>query len=212
MEQHDWKDAETIEPPSDTTFNDGIDVYWTRTIASAQMGDTNKAQKAFDDFSKSAQVIGRRASWIAEILQLEKLQAEGWLLHSQHRDEAAVKTLREAVQFERAHPMYYPDVLARPSEEFLGDLFMELHQPKQALHAYQAALSMAPNRFDSLYGAFRSSLMISDNFNEQQYALQMLAQCPKVSNRKEFVQVVNWIETRRSDGHMKNARKIIAGK
>jgi cytochrome c-type biogenesis protein CcmH/NrfG len=49
--------------------------------------------------------------------------------------------------------MYYADILPRPSGEMLGDMLLQMGQPTEGLHAYEAALKLAPNRLDSLIGA-----------------------------------------------------------
>jgi len=80
------------------------------------------------------------------------LEAQAWTIFSQQNRTKAVETLREAVEFEQAHPTYYPDVLPRPSAEMLGDMFLLMKSPGEALDAYKVALTIAPNRLNSLIG------------------------------------------------------------
>jgi hypothetical protein len=80
------------------------------------------------------------------------LEAEAWTLFAQ-RNKKAVKMLRDAMVFEQAHPTYYPDVLPRPAAEMLGDMLVSLKSSGEALDAYKVALTIAPNRLNSLIGA-----------------------------------------------------------
>ena len=81
------------------------------------------------------------------------MQAEAWTFFAQGKPQEAIETFRSAVQYERDHPIYYADVLPRPSSEMLGDMLSEMGRPAEALQAYKVALEMAPNRMDSLQGA-----------------------------------------------------------
>ena len=78
--------------------------------------------------------------------------------------------------FERDHPMYYADILPRPTGEMLGDMLMQMNRPAEALVAYQAALKLAPNRLDSLLGAIKAA---------QQEGQQALAERYSTAIRKE---------------------------
>jgi hypothetical protein len=60
--------------------------------------------------------------------------------------------LDEAEQFEKDHPMYYADILPRPSSEMLGNMLLQMGKRREACVAYQTSLRVAPNRFDSLVG------------------------------------------------------------
>jgi hypothetical protein len=55
----------------------------------------------------------------------------------------------------------YPNVLAPPSAECLGILFLKLHRPNEALAAFKQALAMAPNTLNSVNGAKQAALNIA---------------------------------------------------
>jgi len=40
-----------------------------------------------------------------------------------------------------------------PSQELLGDLYLKLGEPEEALKAYELNLAVRPKRFNSIYGA-----------------------------------------------------------
>jgi tetratricopeptide (TPR) repeat protein len=74
-------------------------------------------------------------------------------MFSEGKHEEAVAHLRSMAQYERDHPMYYADILPRPTGEMLGDMLLQMDKPSEALEAYKGALELAPNRLDSLLGA-----------------------------------------------------------
>jgi len=68
--------------------------------------------------------------------------------------------------------MYYADILPRPTEEMLGDMLLQMGRSTEALAAYEAALDVAPNRFDSLLGARTAAakpgnIQLSDEYSEK---------------------------------------------
>ena len=99
-------------------------------------------------------------------------EAESWTLFSEGKQEQAVAKLAAAEQYERDHPMYYADVLPRPTAEMVGDILMEMDRPSEALAAYVTALQFAPKRFDSLRGAELAAeksgnLQLADGYAKQ---------------------------------------------
>lgn len=68
--------------------------------------------------------------------------------------------LKQAVAFEQAHPVDYPNVLAPPSAECLGTLLLELRRPDEATVAFRQALAMAPNTLRSVNGEKQAAAML----------------------------------------------------
>ena len=196
LELHDWKHAQTIEAPTGASFKESFDVYWIKTIAAARLEDRAAAEANLVKFRQSVKAFDHTAAFYVNLLHLDDLQAEAWVLHAKGNDRTAIATLRDAIEFERSHPIYYPDVLTRPSAEFLGDLLMELKRPRQALRNYEIALAMAPNRFDSLLGAFQSARAVADDRAARRYGSRLLATCGNDSDRLEVSQVSAWMTSK----------------
>ena len=89
---------------------------------------------------------------MGDVLGLALTEAESWTMFSEGKREEAVAHLRSAAQYERDHPMYYADILPRPTAEMLGDMLSQMDR-STALAAYNSAVELAPNRLDSLLGA-----------------------------------------------------------
>lgn len=152
VETHDWRDATKIDPPAKSSFQENFDVYWIRAISFARLAMPEKAEEELDKYRRSSEEWTQGHAFAGGTLRLAGLQAEAWVLFSQGSRREAVAKLKEALQYEEEHPMYYADILPRPSAELLGDMFLEMGKPSPALAAYKTSLKMAPNRFDSLSG------------------------------------------------------------
>ena len=107
--------------------------------------DLHQQLKDQNDRSKSIQV--RQVE-----IQIKTVQA--WVAFKKKNPTEALTFMQEAVALERKtskHPITPGDVL--PARELLGDLFLAMNQPKEALIAYQENLAWYPNRFNGIYGA-----------------------------------------------------------
>jgi tetratricopeptide (TPR) repeat protein len=152
LETHDWQGAIKTQPPPASPFIENFDTYWIHSIAAARLNNPQEAATELEEFRKSSGEWSKSHGW-EDILHIALMQAEAWTLFGQGKQQEAVETLNGAVQYERGHPIYYADVLPRPSSEMLGDMLSKMGQPVQALGAYRVALEMAPNTLDSLKGA-----------------------------------------------------------
>jgi Tfp pilus assembly protein PilF len=64
-----------------------------------------------------------------------------------------------------------------PARELLGEMLLELKQPAQAMGEFEATLSTAPNRFNSLSGAARAAKLSGDDAKARTYYAKLLAIC-----------------------------------
>jgi tetratricopeptide (TPR) repeat protein len=152
LETHNWQDAAKIESPPTSRFEENFDAYWIETIAAARSGDAHKAEQALEQYQKSSEAWDKeRGREHTAGVALAEVQA--WTMFSEGKHEEAVARLRNMAQYERDHPLYYADILPRPTGEMLGDMLLQMDKPSEALEAYRRALELAPNRLDSLVGA-----------------------------------------------------------
>lgn len=168
LETHNWEDAAKIEPPPTSPFEENFDAYWIETIAAGRSGDPHRAEAALEQYRKSS------AAWDTEhgrkdVLGVALTEAQAWTMFSEGKHSDAVTHLRSIAQYERDHPMYYADILPRPTGEILGDMLLEMGKPREALDAYKAALHLAPNRFDSLIGAKNAAEQLGNKALAKKY-------------------------------------------
>lgn len=172
IETHNWQDAAQIEPPSSSAFEENFDAYWIETIGAARSGDPQRAKAALDKYRDSEAAWNKSHGW-GDILGVGLAEAEAWTLFSEGKQDEAIARLRGMVQFERDHPMYYADILPRPTGEMLGDMLLQMNKPADALVAYKEALQLAPNRFDSLMGASKAAKLAGLPSQSQEYILKI---------------------------------------
>ena len=158
-----------IEPPSTSHFEENFDVYWIQTIGAARSGDSKRARSALDKYRDSETAWNKSHGW-GDILGVGLGEAEAWTLFSEGKQQQAVERLRSMEAFERDHPMYYADILPRPTGEMLGDMLLQMNKPAEALIAYQASLKLAPNRLDSLLSAIRAASLSGESSVSKEYA------------------------------------------
>jgi tetratricopeptide (TPR) repeat protein len=154
IETHDWSEALALEPPSKAHFEENFDVYWIHTIANARLGKPLAARAALEQFRESSKEWTSGHGW-GDVLHLALAEAEAWTIYAEGKREDAVRELSDAVDFEKRHPVYYADVLPRPSSEVLGDMLLQMGKEKDACSAFQASLLVTPNTFNALHGQRR---------------------------------------------------------
>jgi tetratricopeptide (TPR) repeat protein len=183
LETHDWHDAQQIEPPTKSRFEENFDVYWIQAIGAARSGNARKAEQALELYRKSSAAWDKEHGW-GDVLGVGLTEAQAWTMFSEGKADEAVTHLRDIAQYERDHPMYYADILPRPSGEMLGDMLLQMNKPAQALEAYRQALALAPNRFDSLIGAKTAAAQAGNKELEKKYADTVLAEGGALTSKR----------------------------
>lgn len=99
--------------------------------------------------------------WIAQVDVLLK-SAQAWHFATGDDAEAAIKTMSAAVDEEDSleKPSLTPGPIA-PAREQLGELFLRLGKPKDALIAFDTALVSAPGGLGALHGKADAEQRIS---------------------------------------------------
>jgi tetratricopeptide (TPR) repeat protein len=151
VENHDWIDALRLVPPANSSFDENFDVYWIHAIAEARLGKPTAAQASLEQFRNSSSEWIAKHGW-GDVLHLALAQADAWTQYSLGKRAEAVRELSGAADFERRHPVYYADVLPRPSSEMLGEMLLEMGERKEACAAFRASLIVAPNTFNGVHG------------------------------------------------------------
>jgi tetratricopeptide (TPR) repeat protein len=175
LETHDWPDAVQIVPPPSSQFAENFDAFWIEAIGAARSQDPEVARTALEKYRESQTQWNKEHGW-GDILGVGLAEAEAWTLFSEGKREEAIARLRRMAPFERDHPMYYADILPRPSGEMLGDMLMEMNRPQEALRAYEEALKLAPNRYDSLVGASKAAKAAHQKALAAEYARRIAAE------------------------------------
>lgn len=67
-------------------------------------------------------------------------------------------------------------------------MLLEMKQPAQAMLEFEAALSRAPNRFNSLSGAAHAAKLSGDNAKARTYYAKLLAICEHADGSRPELQ------------------------
>jgi tetratricopeptide (TPR) repeat protein len=182
LETHNWPDAANIEPPPASPVEENFEAYWIETIGAARSGNAPKAEQALELYRKSSAAWDKEHG-LAHVVGVALTEAQAWTLFSEGKRDEAVAHLRSIAQYERDHPLYYADVLPRPTGEMLGDMLLQMAKPSEALEAYKQALELAPNRFDSLIGAMTAAAQSGNPHLSQEYANKIRAEGGQLRSR-----------------------------
>jgi len=194
VESHRWKEAAALPIPEHRGSRDIT--YWARVIGAARSGDVVSARS---DMGKLEEAVAAREGEskdagydVSKEKATDLREAEAWLAFAQGDPDRAVNLLRAAADREDANGL---ESTTMPAREMLGDLFIELKRPGEAVEAYKVVLVEAPNRFDALLGAARASLATRDGHSARRYYSKLVEIADPGADRPE----------------MKEARSYLAG-
>jgi tetratricopeptide (TPR) repeat protein len=198
LERRDWKAAAHLEPPSAVLawasfpYAPAI-TYFAQAIGASRLGQLERARSALGQIeaihaSLQKAPIPGPYDWTSQV-ESARLAAAAWLAFAEGRKGEAVNMARAAARLEEKtgkHPVTPGAPL--PARELLGDMFLEMGQPVEALAAYEASLREAPNRFNSLYGAARAAERSQKTDRARDLYAALLEQCVADSPRPELAE------------------------
>ncbi|HXN96317.1 MAG TPA: hypothetical protein VN879_17555, partial [Candidatus Acidoferrales bacterium] len=161
LEQQHWAEAESLAADLGVEPQVAAISHWAAALGAAHTGNLQAARREAEAVQRlSAELEDEGDAYWAEQVAIQSEEARGWLDFAEHRTYDALRLLRMAAEHEDAaekHPVTPGAV--RPARELLGDLLMEMHQPKEALVAYQKVLAVAPGRRNAVGGAAEAARM-----------------------------------------------------
>jgi tetratricopeptide (TPR) repeat protein len=115
-----------------------------------------------------------------EQVTIQRLGAAAWLALAEGKHAEALAAMREAADREdrTEKAAVTPGPLA-PARELLGEMLLQLKQPKAALAEFQRVMAKEPNRFRALSGAAAAALAAGDRARTRTLYAQLLAICPR---------------------------------
>jgi tetratricopeptide (TPR) repeat protein len=176
IERRIWDNATALQPMPQSAPQAAALVYWAHALGHARSaqpqladGDIGQLRACQRDLQSAGNTY-----WATLVDALVK-EAEGWLLAADGHPDAAILSLRAAADEEDALeklPVTPGPVI--PAREQLGELFLDLKRPAQALREFQASLALAPGRRGALLGAIRAAEQSGDS----QAAARLRGQLP----------------------------------
>ena len=195
VERHRWADAAELKVPP-ATFPGGryawaeSNLHFAKALGAARDGSLREAQKELQRLAalKLALDQAGEAYW-ADHLDIQQEVVSAWLTLASGDSEQGLTKMRAAADHEDStdkHPVT-PGAIA-PAREQLGDMLLELNHPADALHEYEAALRVAPNRFCALSGAAHAAERLGDLKRARIYYTQLLANCARADGDRPELQ------------------------
>ena len=192
MERGRWADAAAIDPRPNRFPHTESMIYLARAIGAARSGNVVRARADVDRLAALKDAM-KDAYW-AEQIEIQRRAAAAWTARAEGKAEDGFALMRSAVELEASTEKHNitpgPIVTAR---ELLGDMLMDAGQAGPAGQAYEASLTVAPNRFKSLYGVAKAAERAGDRAKAKTYYGKLLAtaaaadtQRPELQEAKAF--------------------------
>jgi tetratricopeptide (TPR) repeat protein len=182
LELRQWKQASTlpVQIPEDFPWEKFPELeaitYFAIGLGSARqknISDTEKAIRKLDELHQKTVESGK-AYW-AVLVDAQRKAVSAWLLFDKGKQQEALQLMAIAADLEDSvdkHPVTPGAIL--PARELLGDMLMLTGDYKKAADAYATALSIGPNRFNSLYGAAKAAQLAGDRSVAKSYYQTLL--------------------------------------
>jgi hypothetical protein len=185
LERHRWNEAimlipRPVEFPWQRFPFAEANVYFASAVGFARLGIADDARKQIEQLTalqKRLSEVKIGYDWATQV-EIQRQTATAWLLHAEGKNDEALQLMRAAADLEdttEKHPVTPGAIL--PAREMLGDLLLEVNQPRPALVEYETVLQNSPGRFNSLYGAARSAELSGARRKARLYYGKLVAQC-----------------------------------
>src|SRR5712664_718376 len=182
LERRQWSEAAALKvhpadfPWKNFSYAEAM-IYFARSLGASRSGDTASASKDIEQLSviqKSLAEAGEKY-WATQV-EIERRSAAAWLAHAEGKQEEALQLMRSAADLEGStekNPVT-PGAIV-PARELLGELLLELREPRQALKELEASLLISPNRFNGLYDAARAAELSGDREKARTFYAKLAA-------------------------------------
>lgn len=194
LERRKWEEAETSILDESNGFPwenfpqmEAIN-WWTRGLGAAINKHPDTAREAVEHLrSLEKQTRENDEEYWAFLVNTQRKTVEAWIFYAEGNYAEALALMSEAADQEDSvekHPVTPGNVL--PARELLADMLLLQNKPDEAMAAYQAALEISPNRFNSLYGAGNAAVLTGRDDLAQIFFQQLLTSVSEESERPEL--------------------------
>jgi tetratricopeptide (TPR) repeat protein len=177
IEHADWKAASELQVREDGVPWAQAITWMAIGIGSARCGDLNRASHAEAALVSLRDVIAKRNnSYWSNQVEVQRLEVTAWVSRQSGKGDDAVKLARSAAELEDSMDKHAvtPGAVT-PAREMLAELLFLEDRPRESLAEYEAVLKVAPNRFNTLYGAANAAVRSGDPTLARNYFHQLTA-------------------------------------
>jgi tetratricopeptide (TPR) repeat protein len=184
VERHQWAEAAALPVPPHTFPHERYswteaNLHFARALGASRLGDVEAARKDLQQLVSIRDVLVQENNkYWADQVGIQSEITVAWVTLAEGKRTEALQQMRAAADHEERTDKHNvtPGVIL-PARELLGDMLLELKQPREALAEYEATLRTAPNRFNALSGAARAAKLSGDNQTAKAYYSKLLAIC-----------------------------------
>jgi tetratricopeptide (TPR) repeat protein len=199
VERHQWAEAAALPVPPQTFPHERYswteaNLHFARALGASRLGDVEAARRDLQQLVSIRDVLVQENNkyWADQVgIQSEIIVA--WVTLAEGKRSEALQQMRAAADHEDRTDKHNvtPGVIL-PARELLGDMLLELKQPREALAEFEATLRTAPNRFNALSGAARAARLSGENEKAKTYYAKLLANCDHADgDRRELQEARN---------------------
>ncbi len=188
VERRDWQQAADLQArqPPELPWESPVGLWsesqtWVgRGLGAVHIEELDQAQTALERIRQLREQAEQQGEHLfARYIGIDEYLVAGWLAHARGDHQRAIEALQRSVEIENAvekHPIT-PGALLPPNEA-LGDVYMALDRPEDALDAYQSSDEIWPGRYNTLYGAMLAAEAAGDDEAAYRWAERLLTIAP----------------------------------
>ncbi len=179
LERQDWKQAAQLTPRETPFAYTEAMTWFARGLGAARL---ERAQAARSSVVALKQIRERLLNagenyWALQV-EIQELAVRAWASLAEGGKAEALRQMKSAAELEDAteKSAVTPGPLA-PARELLGEMFLEMKKPTQALEQFEATLTKEPGRFRALYGAAHAAQLSGNPEASRRYFRELLKVC-----------------------------------
>ncbi len=163
-------------------------LYSAKSLGAIRSGSPERAEEGILALKAiHSQLREKGENYAALQVNIQLTTLEAWMALAQGDNAEAISRMQLATNMEAGttkHPVTPGEVL--PAGELLGDMFLELNQPIEALAAYEADMKSHPNRFNGLFGAGMAAIQCGLDTKAHDYFNRLIKNSAPESSRIEL--------------------------
>ena len=203
IENKNWDLAAKLELPKTNLDWEKADwpvaiLHFSRALGFSNLGETFEAEKELQSLISLRDKLSDADKPYESgqvTIQIEAVRA--WIEFSKGNSNKAVDYMKLASNLESktSKAAVTPGEII-PADELLGDLYLALNKPKEALASYKLNLELRPFRFNGIYGAAKAAEKLEDIKLARYYYNQLIELTSEVnSSRPEINEAKDFLTT-----------------
>ena len=203
LENKNWKLATKLELPKTNLDWEKADwpvamLHFSRALGFSNLGETFKAENELKSLIALRDKLSNADKPYESgqvTIQIEAVKA--WIEFSKGNSKKAIDFMKHASTLESktSKAAVTPGEII-PADELLGDLYLALNKPKEALASYQLNLEVRPFRFNGIYGAAKAAEKLEDIKLARYYYNKLIELTSEVnSSRPEINEAKDFLTT-----------------